>query len=149
LPKLNAAIWDAIDKYGAGVFPKLNWTSPKVCDILFARLQGFVLRITADSVQDAAFIIPQTSHGPLYCTTPSDIYLLLKSSDFIPHDLDPATAYEGCDPESRLENIRVELVLRKYVTLDPAREFRCFVRGNILLGQSSLPSWLKTADVGK
>lgn len=30
LPKLNAAIRAALDKYGGGVFPKLNWTSPRV-----------------------------------------------------------------------------------------------------------------------
>ncbi len=83
---------------------------------------------------DAAFILPQTSHGPLHCTTPADIYLLLKSSDFIAHDLDPGTAYQGCDDEDK--EVRLELVLKRSVEINPAREMRCSVRENVLLGMS-------------
>ncbi|WRT66717.1 uncharacterized protein IL334_003680 [Kwoniella shivajii] len=117
LPKLNAAIRSALDKYGGSVFPKLNWTSPK----------------------DAAFILPQTASGPLYCTSPSDVYLLLKSSDFISHDLDNERAYAGCEEGEEQDAVtfmkpKLELVLKKYCDINPSREIRCFVRNNALIG---------------
>jgi hypothetical protein len=31
LPKLGARIRQTISEYGGGVFPKLNWTAPRVC----------------------------------------------------------------------------------------------------------------------
>jgi len=31
LPKLGARIRQTILEYGGGVFPKLNWTAPRVC----------------------------------------------------------------------------------------------------------------------
>jgi hypothetical protein len=99
------------------------------------------------SRQDASFIIPQTANGPLYCTSPADIYLLLASSDFIPNDLDSAIAYEGCTPlGSPSSPIKVEMVLRSYVLIDPAREFRCFVRNNVLLGMSPWYCHCETAN---
>lgn len=73
--------------------------------------------------------------APLKCTAPSEVYTLLKSSDFISHDLDRAKVFEGCellqgeDPEYELE-----LVLRKWYPVDRSRELRCFVRREILLG---------------
>ncbi|OCF37012.1 cytoplasmic protein [Kwoniella heveanensis BCC8398] len=113
LPKLNEAIRSALDKYGGAVFPKLNWTSPK----------------------DAAFILPQTAAGPLHCTSPADVYLLLKSSDFIHHDLDPARAYAGIGSDHDRRH-RVEIVLKRFEDLIPSREVRCFVRNNLLIGVS-------------
>ena len=66
------------------------------------------------------------------CRTPNDIYLLLKSSDFVTHDLTHAfddTANEPApDPE-----ISYHLVLRKWITLNPSVEFRCFVRNRQLI----------------
>ncbi|KAL1405873.1 hypothetical protein Q8F55_007552 [Vanrija albida] len=116
LPKTSAAIRAALRRYGGAVFPKLNWTSPR----------------------DAAFLLPQTEFGPLHCISPDDVYLLLKSSDFIQHDLDPERAYEGCVgvDAAALPEPRIELVLKKFVELNPAREVRCFVRDNILLAVS-------------
>jgi hypothetical protein len=35
LPKLGARIRQAIGEYGGGVFPKLNWTAPRVCSSFF------------------------------------------------------------------------------------------------------------------
>ncbi|BEI85623.1 hypothetical protein CcaverHIS002_0510240 [Cutaneotrichosporon cavernicola] len=110
LPALNKAIRAAIDKYGA-VFPKLNWTSPR----------------------DAAFILPQ-GHGPLHSTSPHDIYLLLKSSDFVQHDLDPISAYEGVPAADIPSEVSIELVLKKFTEMNPSQEVRCFVRDDILLG---------------
>lgn len=88
------------------------------------------------------------------CRTPNDIYLLLKSSDFITHDLDQA--FDGCvddtspapppssNPTTRspaasstspsLDAIPYTLTLRKTVhAFNPACEFRCFVRDRQLL----------------
>lgn len=99
-------------------------------------------------IQDAAFIIPQI-RGPLCCSEAADVHLLLKSSDLIQHDLDPIRAYasgaeepEVHDPASLsrdghpARNMKVELVLRSFVEMNPSREMRCFVRQNILLGES-------------
>lgn len=70
----------------------------------------------------------------------SDIFLLLKSSDFIAHDL--AHAYEDCSDAAveGAEGVRVrpevvELVLRRWFDLAPSMEFRCFVRENKLVGK--------------
>jgi len=76
------------------------------------------------------------------------VYLLLKSSDFIEHNLDPSLAYEGClDPASPVNGdedqltakskgrIKVELVLKRFVEMNPSREARCFVRNDILVGE--------------
>ncbi|OXG26247.1 cytoplasmic protein [Cryptococcus neoformans Bt120] len=112
LPKLNAAVRQAIEQYDGAVFPKLNWTSPK----------------------DAAFILPQASSGPLYCSSPADMYLLLKSSDFISHDLDHERAYSGVQGPQVEEMPKIELVFKKFESLNPSREVRCFVRNNVLVG---------------
>ncbi|KAM0791596.1 hypothetical protein ACM66B_006039 [Microbotryomycetes sp. NB124-2] len=69
-PALDAEIRAIIAKYDGAVFPKLNWSSP----------------------QDAAWMIPGQN---LKCQTPADVYLLLKASDFVSHDLDHA--FDGCD----------------------------------------------------
>ncbi len=84
------------------------------------------------------------------CRTPNDIYLLLKSSDFVAHDLEHA--FDGCVEEmtstlkgsSNLQNsdqpavttsdIPYHLVLRKHIMVNPAVEFRCFVRRRKLVG---------------
>lgn len=67
------------------------------------------------------------------CRTPNDIYLLLKSSDFVTHDLghafdDTADQWSTPDPD-----IPYHLVLRKWITLNPSVEFRCFVRNRRLI----------------
>lgn len=111
LPKLTQGIWDAIRRYGA-VFPKLNWTAPR----------------------DAAFMMPQTASGPLHCTSPADVYLLLKSSDLVSHGIDPSRAYEPATSAGPV--VPIELVLRKYIPINPSMEFRCFVRHNLLIGVS-------------
>ncbi|KAL8281385.1 hypothetical protein RQP46_006069 [Phenoliferia psychrophenolica] len=66
---LDAQIRRVITKYDGAVFPKLNWSSP----------------------QDAAWMLPGST---LKCQSPADVYLLLKSSDFISHDLDHA--FDSC-----------------------------------------------------
>ena len=91
--------------------PKLNWSAPK----------------------DATWISATNS---MECRTPNDVYLLLKSSDFITHDLEQA--FDGCvedspasSPGSTTDTTTVPytLVLRRTIpALIPSLEFRCFVR---------------------
>ena len=70
------------------------------------------------------------------CATPNDIYLLLKSSDFVTHDLEHA--FDGCEEEEEesltKENIKYVLVLRKWFKFNPSCEFRCFVRERRVIG---------------
>ena len=82
-------------------------------------------------------MLPASS--PLKCTSPVDVYLLLKSSDFVQHDLDLDLIFDGCDPADRAEttaSYELELVLRKWYPVDRARELRCFVRQEVLIGSS-------------
>ncbi|KAG1898122.1 D123-domain-containing protein [Suillus fuscotomentosus] len=111
-PDLDERIRQIIKEYGA-IFPKLNFSSPK----------------------DASWILPPSS--PLKCTSPSDVYILLKSSDFISHDLSIDAVFEGCqyDP-SNPPSYQLELVLRKWYPVDRSREFRCFVCEDRLIGIS-------------
>lgn len=106
-PTLDAQIREAISKYDA-VFPKLNWSSPK----------------------DAQWVLSTSEF--MRCTTPAEVYLSLKASDFVQHDLNPAFVFEHLDaPEYELE-----LVLKKWYTFHRSREMRCFVRGSILIAIS-------------
>lgn len=75
-------------------------------------------------------MLPASS--PLKCMSPADVYLLLKSSDFVQHDLSPDHVFDGC--ESRPSDYDLELVLRKWYPVDRSRELRCFVRQERLLG---------------
>jgi len=82
-------------------------------------------------------MLPASS--PLKCMSPSDVYLLLKSSDFVLHDLDPNSVFEGVEsqqPQANTHPYELELVLRKWYPVDRSRELRCFVRREILLGVS-------------
>lgn len=103
-------IKSVIAELGGKVVPKLNWSAPK----------------------DATWINATNS---MECRTPSDIYLLLKSSDFVTHDLEHA--FDDCvdSPESSMaqSDIPYHLVLRKYFQMNPSVEFRCFARGRKLL----------------
>lgn len=63
------------------------------------------------------------------------MYLLLKSSDFISHDIDHERAYSGVQDPQVEEKPKIELVLKKFESLNPSREVRCFVRNNVLVGK--------------
>ncbi|KAK4504738.1 hypothetical protein PRZ48_002700 [Zasmidium cellare] len=108
--QVHQAIRSTIDELGGRVMPKLNWSAPK----------------------DATWMNANT----MECRTANDVYLLLKSSDFVTHDLEHAL--EDCvdSPDSTLTNddIPYHLVLRKSVpSWNPSVEFRCFVRERKLL----------------
>jgi len=110
--ELDKCIRECVLEYGA-VFPKLNFSSPK----------------------DASWLLPPSS--PLKCISPADVYLLLKSSDFINHDLNPEAVFDGCHlVGSSLPTYDLELVLRKWYPVDRGRELRCFVRENVLIAIS-------------
>ncbi|RKP07001.1 D123-domain-containing protein, partial [Thamnocephalis sphaerospora] len=99
---------EAIRQLGGEVLPKLNWSAPK-----------------------ASLWISTTRS--MRCTTAEEVFLLLKSSDVVVHDL--LHAYDTCDipPAERPQPV---LVLREWRTLNPAHEFRCFVRDHQLIGIS-------------
>ena len=117
-PSLTEKVQTAINTLSGeghkGCMPKLNWSSPK----------------------DATWI----NCGSLKCTKPGDVYLLLKSSEFVAFDLERAWLDVDVDIASHMENNCVtrrtqlsvdnqnfELVLRKWCNLHPSMEFRCFV----------------------
>ncbi|EOA88459.1 uncharacterized protein SETTUDRAFT_160342 [Exserohilum turcica Et28A] len=104
----HEAIERTIEELGGKVAPKLNWSAPK----------------------DATWIAATNS---MECRTPNDIYLLLKSSDFVTHDL--AHAFDDTADGSTTSDAAIpyHLVLRKWITLNPSVEFRCFVRDRRLI----------------
>lgn len=83
------------------------------------------------------------------CTTPDDVYLLLKSSSFISHDLE--NTFDGCMPAPNQQEhpqprgaldapatlgFAPVLVLRPYFKPQTALEFRCFVKQRNLVAIS-------------
>ncbi|KAI0178243.1 D123-domain-containing protein [Pestalotiopsis sp. NC0098] len=110
-PDLHQVIKDTIAELGGEVAPKLNWTSPK----------------------DAAWMSPH--QNTVKCTTPDDIYLLLKSSNFITYDLEHA--FEDCTPlpgGASPAPFKPVLVLRSFFNPHTALEFRCYVKHRNLVG---------------
>ncbi|KAL2828220.1 D123-domain-containing protein [Aspergillus cavernicola] len=112
--EIHSQVKSTIAELDGKVTPKLNWSAPK----------------------DATWM---SATNDLQCQTPNDIYLLLKSSDFITHDLDhpfddcvPDTTYSPT-PTPSLPEVNYHLILRKYVNFNPSLEFRCFVRNRVLL----------------
>ena len=99
------------------MFCKLNWSSPK----------------------DAIWMVHNNS---VKCCGLSDIYLLLKSSDFVAHDLtQPFKDCEDADSQNsdssqNSQNVKYVLVLRKWRDINPGIEFRCFVRDGHLIALS-------------
>ncbi|KAL4803316.1 D123-domain-containing protein [Aspergillus unguis] len=114
-PEIHAAVKSTIAELSGKVTPKLNWSAPK----------------------DATWM---AATNDTQCRTPNDIYLLLKSSDFITHDLEhpfddcvPDTSYSPTPTSSTPPEVKYSLVLRQYVNFNPSLEFRCFVRNRKLL----------------
>lgn len=121
-PSTHLAIKTAIAELGGKVAPKLNWSAPK----------------------DATWINPTNS---MACTTANEVYLMLKSSDFVTHDLEHWC--DGCVDvdvdvdvgttagEEELDergDPPYHLLLRKHVQIAVSVEFRCFVRRRRLVG---------------
>ena len=110
--ELTKSIEDAIEDLGGEVFPKLNWSAPR----------------------DAAWI---SYNGALKCTSASDVYLLLKSSDRVSHDINhPFRKCEDGEDNSLLESCGYFLVLRKWQEISSSTEFRCFVKKHHIIAIS-------------
>ncbi|CAK7231448.1 hypothetical protein SBRCBS47491_007933 [Sporothrix bragantina] len=117
-PDLHQRIKDEIAALGGVVAPKLNWSAPK----------------------DAAELMEQKN--TMRCRTPDDIYFMLKSSNFVSHDLEhafdgttaPASEKTASTSSSSLSKtpsalgFNPVLVLRAYFDIHTALEFRCFVK---------------------
>ncbi|KAG9288346.1 hypothetical protein G9A89_021377 [Geosiphon pyriformis] len=113
-PELEQQIGEAINDFDGAVFPKLNWSSPR----------------------DAIWI---SATNTLKCNSPSDVFLLLKSSDFIAHDLDHAfdnCCYDNDESPRRTQPETFELILRKWYDVVTSMEFRCFVKNQGLIAIS-------------
>ena len=106
-PELHASINGAITALGGAVAPKLNWSSPK----------------------DATWI--SRHPNTVKCTSANDVYILLKSSSFISHDLDHAFDETITSPTPA--KFSPVLVLRSYFSPLPSLEFRCFVKDRQLV----------------
>lgn len=99
------------------VVPKLNWSAPK----------------------DAAWMLPNHS---MKCTSATDVYLILNASSYIIHDL-TESLNECIDIDATSDNLAKEheslsfqLVLKEWFELNPAWEFRCFVKDRKLIAAS-------------
>lgn len=116
LASLYEQVSDMISDLGGFVVPKMQWSCPK----------------------DASWILPNNT---VKCSTPDDVFLLLKSSDRIAHDIDTLQSILAENsPRSPLSK-RFDFLqkshvvaLRKWYDLKPGREFRCFVKNNTLIG---------------
>ncbi|CAK7568072.1 MAG: hypothetical protein SEPTF4163_006053 [Sporothrix epigloea] len=115
-PELHERIKNEIAALGGVVAPKLNWSAPK----------------------DAAELMEQKN--TMRCRTPDDIYFMLKSSNFVSHDLEhafdgttapgleQATTNSISNTSSSALGFNPVLVLRAYFDIHTALEFRCFVK---------------------
>ncbi|KAG2227968.1 hypothetical protein INT45_011992 [Circinella minor] len=108
-PEIESFIRESIQDLGGAVFPKLTWSSPR----------------------DAAWIAATQS---LKCTSTFDVFLLLKSSDFVNHDLNHA--FEHCSDEEAQQQQQHYLVLRKWQDLQPSMEFRVFIKNKEIIAIS-------------
>jgi len=108
--EFSDTITQTIKQFGGQVFCKLNWSSPKDANWI-----GF--------------------NNSLKVSSLSQLYLLLKSSDFIVHDL--TLPFKFCaDKDSEQPKVDYCLVLRKWIDVNPGTEFRCFVRNKDLIAVS-------------
>ena len=109
MDELFIKIREKIDALKGEIICKLNWSLPK----------------------DSKWINGET----IKCINITQILLLLKSSQFIKHDL--FHSFHGCyDYDSNKNNIpkfEYKLILRKYSNLHPNREFRCFIYDSKLI----------------
>eukprot|EP00429_Kryptoperidinium_foliaceum_P052391 CAMPEP_0176075504 /NCGR_PEP_ID=MMETSP0120_2-20121206/37738_1 /TAXON_ID=160619 /ORGANISM="Kryptoperidinium foliaceum, Strain CCMP 1326" /LENGTH=355 /DNA_ID=CAMNT_0017409209 /DNA_START=60 /DNA_END=1124 /DNA_ORIENTATION=+ len=105
-PELETQVQKAIDRLGGAVLPKLNWSAPK----------------------DARWL-----QNTLKCTSPDEVFMLLKASDFVAHDL--CHSFDHC-ATSRTRPDEFTLVLRRWRDLHESSEFRCFVSDSVLFAVS-------------
>ena len=107
-PEFSRELSEHLGRYGGKVFIKLNWSAPK----------------------DATWMV---LNRDLKCSSLSQIYLLLKSSDFIAHDL--SQPFKDCEDASgeSLTEVSYSLVVRRWEDINPGTEFRCWISGGSLV----------------
>lgn len=112
---LQQAMRDSMRRLGGAVFPKLNWSAPR------------------DAVWATA--------GSLKCITTGDIIMLLKSSEFVAHDLE--RAFEHCcdaspngEPPLLTRPPHFTLALRRWSGIRPSNCWRAFCRGDDVVALS-------------
>ncbi|SCU81296.1 LAME_0B06414g1_1 [Lachancea meyersii CBS 8951] len=102
---------------------------------LFQEMGPLTPKLTWSSPKDATWIL---ANNTLKCHEVNDVYLLLKASSHITHDLD--RAFDECfDRETLKETPQTfghELILRKWFDINPALEFRVFVKNSKIIGVS-------------
>ncbi|KAI8323831.1 D123-domain-containing protein [Martensiomyces pterosporus] len=109
LESISALIREKIAGLGGQVFPRMNWSAPK----------------------DASWM---ATGNTLQCHNPSEIYVLLKSSDKITGDLENGRYLE----RELVGDVEPELVLRQWCNLLPSMEFRCFIKDRRLVAISQI-----------
>jgi len=111
-PEFSAQVTSILNQFGGEMFCKLNWSSPK----------------------DATWI---GFNNSLKCTSLSQLYLLLKSSDFVTNDLTmPFKFCEDIAEEMTTPSLQYCLVLRQWIDVNPGMEFRCFVKNKDIVAIS-------------
>lgn len=110
----HSQLVQVIQELNGAVIPKLNWSAPR----------------------DAVWMIPGNT---MKCTSADDVYLLLKSSDFIVHDL--THMFDDCiENDGDTNDVEFELVLKEWFDVQPSMEFRCFVYDRKLVAISQRDS---------
>ncbi|KAL6937740.1 hypothetical protein ACO0RG_004262 [Hanseniaspora osmophila] len=117
-PDFHKKVKQTIKEYhNIGLTPKLNWSAPR----------------------DSAWILPY--NNTMMIKEINDLYLLLNASNYIMHDLE--CPYEGCGDDhddsnsaNDLKSNTYELVLREWVNINPALEFRVFIYHGEVIGVS-------------
>ncbi|KAF1317849.1 Cell division cycle protein, partial [Globisporangium splendens] len=133
LQSVREQVEATLRRFKGKVFPKLNWSCPR----------------------DASWML-----GTMQCVNFEDVFLLLKSSDFVVHDI--SEVYAGCTaldaivPQSQQGEVsadeevaaavavpvtrngpeEVYLVLKKWCSFYDSMLFRCFVVNHSLVGVS-------------
>ncbi|XP_075585581.1 uncharacterized protein LOC124498536 isoform X1 [Dermatophagoides farinae] len=105
-PQIEKRIRRSLRRYG-NLFPKLNWSS----------------------CEDASWV---QANGTK-CSDLTSVFLMLKSSDKIVHDLiDPFDHCSDFDCHNP-PKFQYQLILRKWINMNPSMEFRCFIGNQTLL----------------
>jgi hypothetical protein len=129
LSSMYRSLEEMIEELGGRVVPKMQWSCPK----------------------DAAWILPNNT---IQCSTPDEVFMLLKSSDRIVHDIETLNSIiesnesprsplaDEIEPDresdSSQDNAGIPershvIALRKWYDLKPGCDFRCFVKENMLV----------------
>lgn len=110
-PEVDDFINSCFDKNNNKLTPRLNWSAPK----------------------DAVWILPYNNTMLTY--TSDDIYLLLKSSNYIMHDL--LYPYDEVKDSREKGDVSHDLILREWIeNFNPSLEFRVFVMKGKIIGIS-------------